>query len=90
MALKLSTSPSRLQISAQFIGVPEIALSTKCLAKVKVITSCIDLSCVVVWKHKLHDLYMELQDVLIYAVLWFGKHKLLDSYVEYSVTLSDE
>ena len=33
---------------------------------------------------------MELQDVLIYAVLWFGKHKLLDPYVEYSVTLSDE
>ena len=33
---------------------------------------------------------MELQDVLIYAVLWFGKLKLLDSYVEYSVTLSDE
>ena len=50
VALKLSTSPSRLQISAQFIGVPEIALSTKCLAKVKVITSCIDLCCVVVWK----------------------------------------
>ena len=41
-------------------------------------------------KHKLHDLYVELQDVLIYAVLWFGKHKLLDPYVEYSVTLSDE
>ncbi|XP_058956249.2 uncharacterized protein [Pocillopora verrucosa] len=33
VALKLSTSPSRLQISAQFIGVPEIALSTKFLAK---------------------------------------------------------
>ena len=36
-------------------------------------------------KHKLHDFYMELQDVLIYAVLWFGKHKLLDPYVEYSL-----
>lgn len=33
VALKLSTSPSRIQISAQFIGVPEIALSTKCLGK---------------------------------------------------------
>lgn len=33
VALKLSTSPSRLEVSVQFIGVPEIALSTKCLAK---------------------------------------------------------
>lgn len=33
VALKLSTSPSRLEINAQFIGVPEIVLSTKCLAK---------------------------------------------------------
>lgn len=42
VALKLSTSPSRLEVSAQFIGVPEIALSTKCLAEVTAIcvTTC--------------------------------------------------
>jgi len=34
VALKLSTSPSRLEVSVQFIGVPEIALATKCLAEV--------------------------------------------------------
>ncbi|XP_078380855.1 uncharacterized protein LOC144663698 isoform X1 [Oculina patagonica] len=33
VALKLSTAPSRLEVSVQFIGVPEIALSTKCLGK---------------------------------------------------------
>lgn len=33
VALKLSTSPSRLEVSVQFIGVPEIALATKCLAE---------------------------------------------------------
>lgn len=37
VALKLSTSPSRLEVSVQFIGVPEIALSTKCLAEVTTI-----------------------------------------------------
>jgi len=44
VALKLSTSPSRLEVSVQFIGVPEIALSTKCLAEVT--TICEHIRCV--------------------------------------------
>ena len=47
VALKLSTSPSRLEVSVQFIGVPEIALATKCLAEV---TTSVHIRCVLVFK----------------------------------------
>ena len=48
VALKLSTSPSRQEVSVQFIGVPEIALATKCLAEVT--TTCVHIRCVPVYK----------------------------------------
>ncbi|XP_068734932.1 uncharacterized protein [Montipora capricornis] len=33
VALQLSTAPSKLEISVQFIGIPEIIMSTKCLTE---------------------------------------------------------